>query len=354
VRCRVSVRRRYNETQPVHDYAKAVREKVYVETPVDSDRDGKRDKLSIFVTRPKETDGVLKVATIVEPSPDFGGTVDAEYPSGRRYRRAEGGAVVTAERAVGRRELRPRVSENYFVSRGYAVLSAATLGTGDSEGCPTAIGTDEKIGMKTVIEWLTGQEVTVSWSTGNVAMAGKCYDGTLRPRWRAPALGVRNWLRVRTGRIPVPRPVRGCGVVITNLRLSEWTFRCDECPLMLDRVARNLAALVGEVIGGMSTASCAGDGKRARWKPAPDPHRVGSGYRHGKTHEVNAVPQGDGYPTSCRAKHQYTTVETDYEIVSHGWMDVRNRNSASVTDPIKQGNISAKLGDSSVRIPLVG
>jgi putative transposase len=25
-----------------------------------------------------------------------------------------------------------------------------------------------------------------------------------------------------------------------------------------------------------------GDGKRARWKPAPDPHRVGSGYRHGK------------------------------------------------------------------------
>jgi X-Pro dipeptidyl-peptidase len=79
VRCRVSVRERHNETQPVHDYAKAVREKVYVETPVDSDRDGKRDKLSIFVTRPKETDGVLKVATIVEPSPDFGGTVDAEY-----------------------------------------------------------------------------------------------------------------------------------------------------------------------------------------------------------------------------------------------------------------------------------
>ena len=106
-------------------------------------------------------------ATIVEPSPDFGGTVDAEYPSGRRYRRAEGGAVVTAERTVGRRELRPRVLDNYFVSRGYAVLSAATLGTGDSQGCPTAIGTDEKIGMKTVIEWLTGQEVTVSWSTGN-------------------------------------------------------------------------------------------------------------------------------------------------------------------------------------------
>jgi X-Pro dipeptidyl-peptidase len=187
VRCRVSVRRRYNETQPVHDYAKAVREKVYVETPVDSDRDGKRDKLSIFVTRPKETDGVLKVATIVEPSPDFGGTVDAEYPSGRRYRRAEGGAVVTAVRAVGRRELRPRVLDNYFV-RGYAVLSAATLGTGDSEGCPTAIGTGEKIGMKTVVEWLTGQEVTVSWSTGKSrwrasATTGPCGRGGEPQRW---------------------------------------------------------------------------------------------------------------------------------------------------------------------------
>jgi putative transposase len=42
--------------------------------------------------------------------------------------------------------------------------------------------------------------------------------------------------------------------------------------------------------------SCAGDGKRARWKPVPDPHRAGSGYRHGKAHEVNAAPQRDGCP----------------------------------------------------------
>ena len=39
----------------------------------------------------------------------------------------------------------------------------------------------------------------------------------------------------------------------TKLRLSERTFRCDECPLVLDRdfnAARNLVALVGEVMGG--------------------------------------------------------------------------------------------------------
>jgi putative transposase len=41
-------------------------------------------------------------------------------------------------------------------------------------------------------------------------------------------------------------------VVTTKLRLSERTFRCGQCPLVLDRdlnAARNLAALVGEVIG---------------------------------------------------------------------------------------------------------
>jgi hypothetical protein len=26
---------------------------------------------------------------------------------------------------------------------------------------------------------------------------------------------------------------------------------------------------------------------------------VGSGYRHGKAHEVNAAPQGDGYPNTA-------------------------------------------------------
>jgi hypothetical protein len=36
--------------------------------------------------------------------------------------------------------------------------------------------------------------------------------------------------------------------------------------------------------GGTSSPSCVGDGKRARWKPTPDPHLAGSGYRHGKTH----------------------------------------------------------------------
>ncbi|MFE0025416.1 Xaa-Pro dipeptidyl-peptidase [Amycolatopsis sp. NPDC059021] len=179
---------RDGETKPVYDYAKAVREQVYVETPVDSDRDGKRDRVSVYVTRPKETDGGLKVASIIEPSPYFGGTIDAPYHP------ADVTDVPRISPWTPPTGPQPPVNynrvyyDNYFVSRGYAVLSANTLGTGDSDGCPSAIGPEEKTGMKTVVEWLTGKakaftkdgkEIKASWSTGNVAMAGKSYDGTL-------------------------------------------------------------------------------------------------------------------------------------------------------------------------------
>jgi putative transposase len=49
---------------------------------------------------------------------------------------------------------------------------------------------------------------------------------------------------------PSSKTCSGCGVVKTKLRLSERTYRCDECGLVLDRdlnAARNLAQLVDEV-----------------------------------------------------------------------------------------------------------
>jgi putative transposase len=63
---------------------------------------------------------------------------------------------------------------------------------------------------------------------------------------------------------PSSKTCSGCGVVKTKLRLSERTFRCGECGLVLDRdlnAARNLAALVEqviEVIGGTSSPSLRG------------------------------------------------------------------------------------------------
>jgi putative transposase len=52
-----------------------------------------------------------------------------------------------------------------------------------------------------------------------------------------------------------------CGVVKATLRLSERTFRCDQCGLALDRdlnAARNLAQLAAEVTGGTSSPSLRG------------------------------------------------------------------------------------------------
>ncbi|MEO6084564.1 MAG: IS607 family element RNA-guided endonuclease TnpB, partial [Umezawaea sp.] len=58
---------------------------------------------------------------------------------------------------------------------------------------------------------------------------------------------------------PSSKTCSGCGVVKTKLGLSERVFRCEECPLALDRdlnAARTLAHLVDESVGGRSSPSC--------------------------------------------------------------------------------------------------
>ena len=58
---------------------------------------------------------------------------------------------------------------------------------------------------------------------------------------------------------PSSKTCSGCGAVKAKLRLSQRLFRCDRCPLVLDRdlnAARNLAALVGEITDCASSPSC--------------------------------------------------------------------------------------------------
>ena len=60
---------------------------------------------------------------------------------------------------------------------------------------------------------------------------------------------------------PSSKTCSACGVVKNTLRLSERTFRCDQCPLVLDRdlnAARNLAQLVDEAADGTSSPSLRG------------------------------------------------------------------------------------------------
>ncbi|GAA3258984.1 hypothetical protein GCM10020216_097700 [Nonomuraea helvata] len=58
-------------TQPVFSYADAVREHVYVESTVDSDLDGRLDKVRVDIIRPKESGPGLKVPVIIDESPYY-------------------------------------------------------------------------------------------------------------------------------------------------------------------------------------------------------------------------------------------------------------------------------------------
>ncbi|MGW6931198.1 IS607 family element RNA-guided endonuclease TnpB [Lentzea sp. NPDC054927] len=67
-----------------------------------------------------------------------------------------------------------------------------------------------------------------------------------------------------------------CGAAKTNLPLRVRVYHCDECGLVLHRdlnAARNLAALVGETVGGTSAASCAGTLNTPDGNPC-QPHTV--------------------------------------------------------------------------------
>lgn len=175
-------------TQPVFSYDSAVRETVYVSVPTDSDHDGRPDRVAVHITRPKETAAGLKVASIVEASPYFSGTIDTPYHPVDVIDRPRLAPWAPPRRPWRPPDYRHVYYDNYFVPRGYAVLAVSTLGTGESTGCPGAVSPDEATAMKTVVQWLTGgasahhldgTPAKATWSTGDVAMTGKSYDGTL-------------------------------------------------------------------------------------------------------------------------------------------------------------------------------
>jgi X-Pro dipeptidyl-peptidase len=178
------------------DSTQWIRQTLWVETEFDSDGDGKRDRVFVDVTRPRqtETEG-LKVPVIYESSPYFAGTsndrsrlwnVQHELGAEPPKRESQPGAAFRAERE--------RVSNSHvdtWVPRGFAVVHSDAPGTGLSTGCPTVGADPEVLAPKAVIDWLNGRakgyttvdgttEVSAtSWSTGKVGMTGTSYNGTL-------------------------------------------------------------------------------------------------------------------------------------------------------------------------------
>lgn len=182
------------EAQPVFDPAAAVREDLFVTAPVDSDHDGQQDRVHVQVVRPKESDQGLRVPVVYQASPYFSGgndvpnhNVDTELfvpeQAGPRTMRGTAGD----ERIAVAAEI-DWAYEQYLVARGYAVVYAESLGTGESTGCPTTGAENETIGAKSVVDWLNrrapgqdagGAPVEAHWSTGKVGMMGVSYNGTL-------------------------------------------------------------------------------------------------------------------------------------------------------------------------------
>ncbi|MEU2433419.1 Xaa-Pro dipeptidyl-peptidase [Streptomyces sp. NPDC007861] len=193
------------ETQPVFSRADAIYQQVDIETEVDSDGDGRRDTVRMRILRPKETDAGLDVATIIEASPYWAGGNDVQnhnvdldedgLPAGRRLALGEQtpGLVDPYAPPAALARSGPSVvwsgyTDNYFLPRGYAVAQLDSLGSGGSTGCPTSGGRNETLGAKAAVDWLNGRArgwdpdgrpVGAAWSTGDAAMMGISYNGTL-------------------------------------------------------------------------------------------------------------------------------------------------------------------------------
>jgi X-Pro dipeptidyl-peptidase len=173
-----------------------IRHDLWVETEFDSDGDGKRDRMHVDVTRPKqtETEG-LKLPVIYESSPYFAGTAGDNkeffWDVHQELNTIQKKHVYPPR--IQRRGQRPVISNDFtrtWIPLGFIVVHSSAPGTGLSQGCPTVGGLTEILAPKAVIDWLNGrakgfttpdgnEEVKAYWTTGKVGMTGTSYNGTL-------------------------------------------------------------------------------------------------------------------------------------------------------------------------------
>ncbi|GAA3045799.1 Xaa-Pro dipeptidyl-peptidase [Actinokineospora globicatena] len=169
--------------------AAMLEERVYVETTVDTDGNGRLDRVAIDISRPT---GSTRVPVVFEHSPYVKGLNTSPNYNPNVDRLPQEGVTAGSAAALAE-SLRPAPDlpdwyDDYFVPRGYAVVMGHSIGTGDSDGCPTTGDRNETLGATAVIDWLNGRtkgynasgtEVKATWSTGNVGMIGISYNGTL-------------------------------------------------------------------------------------------------------------------------------------------------------------------------------
>ncbi|WZL73218.1 Xaa-Pro dipeptidyl-peptidase [Clostridiaceae bacterium 35-E11] len=205
------------KTQPIFDYKESIFEKVFIETPLDTDQDNQRDLIVAYIRRPLESNYGMKVPVIYVANPYMMGTNDHIYkphhvdvdleifpetdvqyedikyqkkeiklPEPRKILGKADSAILDEE--VAFECITPWY--NYFLVRGYAIVFAGGIGTRGSEGIRTCGSVEETISTISVIDWLNKKvkgftnktdhlEVVAHWCSGNVGMTGKSYLGTL-------------------------------------------------------------------------------------------------------------------------------------------------------------------------------
>ncbi|MET8468670.1 Xaa-Pro dipeptidyl-peptidase [Streptomyces sp. NPDC006422] len=166
---------RGTSTVPVYSYADAVRESVWVSTPLDNDEDGVPDKVAVDIVRPR-TDGV-RVPVVMQASPYY--TCCGRGPEDQVKKYDANGTISS----------QPLFYDNYFVPRGYAVIAVDMAGTGRSTGCTDTDGREDTLAAKAVIDWLNGRAKAAyadgapadatAWTNGRVGMVGRSADGTI-------------------------------------------------------------------------------------------------------------------------------------------------------------------------------
>ena len=188
----------------------AIREVVYVESRVDTDRKGLPDLVKVSIIRPRY-DG--RIPAIMTASPYHQGTNDKA--SDKALYKMEGNLEVKPAHKIeleepqlnlvqlqGQAELVSEAEEklthinssytlnDYFLPRGFANLYVSGVGTKDSTGFMTNGDYQQIEAYKNVIDWLNGRcraftdhtrqrQVKADWSNGKVATTGLSYLGTM-------------------------------------------------------------------------------------------------------------------------------------------------------------------------------
>ena len=187
-----------------------IREVVYVESRVDTDKDGLPDLVKVSIIRPCY-DG--QVPALMTASPYHQGTNDKA--SDKALYKMEGELEVKPPHTIELEEPKLNLVEphgqaevvleaeeklshinssytlnDYFLPRGFANLYVSGVGTKDSQGLMTNGNYQQIEAYKNVIDWLNGRcraftdhtrkrQIKADWSNGKVATTGISYLGTM-------------------------------------------------------------------------------------------------------------------------------------------------------------------------------